>query len=66
MCFLFSPFLWDIESQSFENVLVVWLQVVPISESERLYAVENGPEALDRLFDEYQIDVFNVYRKSVV
>jgi hypothetical protein len=63
---LISPFLWELETQAFPAKTVAWLQVLPISDPERDYALANGPEALEDLFEEHQIDVFDIDRPSVL
>lgn len=63
---LVSPFLWDLETQSFSAKTVAWLQVTPISDAEREYTLTNGPEALEDMFEAHQIDVFDIHRPSVV
>ncbi|KQV56778.1 MULTISPECIES: suppressor of fused domain protein [unclassified Caulobacter] len=63
---LISPFLWELETQTFPAKTVAWLQVLPISDPERDYALANGPEALEDLFEEHQIDVFDIDRPSVL
>ncbi len=39
---------------------------VPISEEEHKYACKNGIEALETLFEEKDIDIYNLYRESVI
>ena len=63
---LISPFVWDLETQSFSAKSVAWLQVLPISDAERDYALANGPEALEDLFQDRQIDVFDIDRPSAL
>jgi hypothetical protein len=63
---LISPFVWDLETQSFSGKSVAWLQVLPISDAERDYALANGPEALEDLFQDRQIDVFDIDRPSAL
>lgn len=66
--FFVSPFLWDadLSSRVIVDRTVAWLQAVPISSAERTYAEEKGGEALEEKFEEKQIDVFDLYRSSVV
>ncbi len=61
-----APFLWELETQDLQDKKVAWLQAVPISEAELEYAEEHGTEALEDLFVEKQIDVYDLDRKSVV
>jgi hypothetical protein len=41
-----------------------WL--IPITEKERDYKIENGYQALEQLFEEKQIDYLDPDRKSLV
>lgn len=63
-----SPFLWEDELRKtdFGAKSVAWLLAVPISESEREFAEQNSPEALEDLFEQHQIDVFDLSRKSIL
>ncbi len=63
-----SPFLWEnkLETIKFEKKQVVWLMAIPISEEEKNYADKNGIMALEELFDENQINVFDLKRASVI
>ena len=63
-----SPFLWEdrLKTLNFEDKKVAWLLAVPISEKEFKYAKDKGKDALEELFEEKQIDIFNLYRKSVL
>ncbi|WP_282606547.1 suppressor of fused domain protein [Pelagibius sp. Alg239-R121] len=62
------PFLWDEELKSleFDSKTVAWLMAVPISDAEYRYAVSEGPDKLEDLFEQNQIDIFNINRPSVV
>jgi len=61
------PFLWNnLKTQELSDKTVAWLLLVPISENERRFAEENGSDALEGLFVEKQIDVFNLDRRSVL
>ena len=63
-----SPFGWDKEFETlhFQTKKVAWLLAIPISEAERQYANVNGPEALEKLFEEKQINIYDLFRKSVL
>ncbi|AGX44481.1 suppressor of fused domain protein [Clostridium saccharobutylicum] len=63
-----SPFLWDdrLKTLSFEDKKVAWLLAIPISEEEFKYAKDKGSDALEELFEEKQIDIFNLNRKSIL
>lgn len=60
-----APFLWELETQDLQDKKVAWLQAIPISEAELEYAEEHGTEALEDLFVEKQIDVYNLDRACV-
>ena len=65
--FLTSPFLWEgFDTLSFEDKNVAWLLVVPISDREKKYANAHGIDALETLFDEKDIDIYDLYRDSVI
>ncbi|TRW21064.1 suppressor of fused domain protein [Criibacterium bergeronii] len=65
--YLMNPFLWDrFNSIEFEDRKVTWLLIVPISNEEKNYAVSNGGNALETKFEEADIDIFNIRRKSIV
>ncbi len=63
-----SPFLWEdpLATTEFDTKSVAWLLAVPISEKERLYAVEHGADDLEDLFEKKQIDIFNLSRSSII
>jgi antitoxin YqcF len=63
---LISPFVWELKTLSFPAKTVAWLQVLPISDPERNYALANGSEALEDLFEEHQIDTFDIDRPSIL
>lgn len=64
---LTAPFLWeDLGTICINEMYVTWLLLVPISENERKYAEEKSSDALEDLFVECQIDIFDIYRKSVI
>jgi len=61
------PFLWDkLKTTHYESKSVTWLLAVPISENERQYAENNGSDALENLFEEHQVDIYDLFRKSVL
>lgn len=66
--FFSHPFLWDeaLGSKEIAGRTVAWLLAVPISKAETEFAIEHGPAALENLFVERQIDVYNLNRKSEV
>ncbi|CRK84568.1 suppressor of fused domain protein [Neobacillus massiliamazoniensis] len=63
-----SPFLWEnkLKTIKFEKKQVAWLMAIPISEEEKNYADKNGLKALEELFDENQINIFDLERTSVI
>lgn len=67
--FLFvPPFLWEDElpTLEIEHRTIAWLQAIPISDGERSFAESSGSEALEELFQQHQIDIFDLQRPSVV
>jgi hypothetical protein len=63
----FPPFLWeDLKTMEFDGVKVAWLMAIPISESEYQFAIENTTDKLGELFEENDIDYFDLNRKPVV
>jgi hypothetical protein len=70
MCHLMfvSPFLWDdrFKTLNLSTKTVAWLLAVPISDAERSFAESQGSEALERLFEQHSIDIFDLDRPSVL
>ena len=66
--FFVPPFLWGdtLRTLHLETKTVTWLLAVPISEEESVYAEQKGAEKLENLFEEKQIDIFNLERPSAV
>ncbi|NFN93489.1 suppressor of fused domain protein [Clostridium botulinum] len=65
--YLVNPFLWNgFKSIEFEDRKVAWLLIIPISNEEKDYALVNGWNALETKFEEADIDIFNLRRKSIV
>ena len=64
---LVPPFLWedDLRAQVFDYKTVAWLLAVPITEDERQCAEDRGSEALQTLFVDARIDIFDPARTSV-
>ena len=62
-----TPFLWDdkLKTMQLPDKKVAWLLAIPISDEEFTYAKAKGTEALEELFVETQIDIFDISRKSV-
>ena len=65
---LVDPFLWDNGPSTLDaaGVKIAWLMMVPISDSERVFAIEHGGAALGSRFEQAQIDIFDLDRRSVV
>lgn len=64
---LTDPFLWeDANCIAVGKVTIAWLMMIPISEKEYEYACENGIDALETLFENENIDIYNMYRKSTI
>lgn len=64
--YLMNAFLWEgLSTLEVENKKIVWLLIVPISDEEMKYALNNGYDALESKFEEMQIDIFNLRRKSI-
>ena len=62
-----NPFLWEsLKSIELPEKTVAWLLAVPISTSEYLYSLDKGIDALEDLFEQEDIDIFDIERKSVV
>lgn len=62
-----APFLWEDSLRTLDcgTKEVSWLLVVPISEAEYEYLMQHGDKALEDLFEQEQIDIFNLQRESV-
>jgi hypothetical protein len=65
---LTDPFIWEPGPDILDipEGKLAWLQIVPISEAERIYAAQRGPDVLTSLFEQQQIDIFDLERASVV
>ena len=63
-----QPFLWEdgFKELKTDDKVIEWLLAVPISDNEFSYAEQFGSEALEELFEEHQIDIFNLMRKSIL
>lgn len=65
--YLMNPFLWDgFKTIEFEDRKVAWLLIIPISDEEKGYAVVNSGNALETKFEEANVDIFNIRRKSIL
>ena len=63
---LVAPFEWEVETQVLSSKKVAWLQLVPVSNKEARYAAQKGSDALQTLLEQKEIDVFDLFRVSVV
>lgn len=62
-----TPFLWEkLTSIEFDNEYVTWLMLVPISDAEFEFLKRKGSEDLEALFEQEDIDIFDLGRSSVV
>lgn len=63
---LMEPFSADMSAQDIGEKIVAWLEVAPISESERAFADAQGVEALKAKFVEAGVEFCDLDRASVV
>ncbi|TZG00039.1 suppressor of fused domain protein (plasmid) [Chryseobacterium panacisoli] len=63
-----SPFLWQgkLKPLDLSTKTVHWLLCIPISDNELEYRMKNGASALEDIFQEKDIDIFDINRKSVI
>ena len=63
-----EPFLWadKLVPLKLESKTVHWLLGVPVSEAELQYKIKNGLNALETLFEENEVDIFDLDRKSII
>ena len=62
-----DPFMWDnARSFSVGDITVAWLMAIPVSDAEMAYADKHGVEALEDLLEEKDVDVADLWRKSVI
>lgn len=63
---MMNPFLWKrrFKTMELEDKFVAWLQIIPISQNEYDYANKHGADKLEDLFEEKQIDIYDLNRKS--
>ncbi len=63
-----SPFLWEDKLEGFEvqNEEILFLLAVPISDAELQYKNKNGLSALESIFEEKNVDIFDLDRVSVL
>jgi antitoxin YqcF len=65
---LLPPFLWEgrLETIALEDRTVAWLLTVPISDQELRLANAESVAVLEEIFENKQIDIFDLARVSVV
>lgn len=62
-----SPFLWKgMSSIKINEENIHFLLMLPISNSERIYLENNGIDGLEAIFDEVNIDVYDINRPSAL
>lgn len=60
-----APFLWEgFAAREIVDVKIHWLLVLPISNAELVFLESNGVEALENLFEQKQIDIYDINRPS--
>ena len=66
--FSVDPFVWggEFDTLTLPSKTVAFLQLVPISGSEFAFLRDNGSDALEAMFEQKQIDVFDITRAPVV
>lgn len=66
--FLSHPFIFEGKLDYFneKDHGIGWLMAIPITKKEEAFLQFNGVEALETLFEEHQIDIFDLNRPSVV
>jgi len=62
------PSLWNnqLYPLQFQTKTVLWLQAIPISDSEKEYGEQHGPDALGNKLTGGKIDLYDLRRESVV
>jgi len=61
-----APFFWQgLSPQTIEGIEIHWLLVVPISDAELDMLKKQGIEKLENLFEQKQIDLFDMHRASL-
>ena len=63
---LMEPFSAELPAQDVGEKIVAWLELAPISESERVFAEQNGAEALKAKFAEAGVEFCDLNRASIV
>lgn len=65
---LVPPFVWESlpTSRDVDGLTVAWLMAVPIADSEVEFARLNGTQRLQEIFEQEQIDVFDIDQAPVL
>jgi len=63
-----SPFLWQekLDQLHLDSKHVAFLLCIPISDRELQYKLEHGDDALESLFQDNEINIYDLYRESVL
>lgn len=62
-----NPFLWEnLNNIETTNKVITWLMLVPISDKEFEFLRRNGSDKLEDIFESKNIDIFDIYRKSIL
>jgi hypothetical protein len=62
-----TPFLWHgMDKFLVENEAVFYLMMLPISDNERLYLIDRGIDELEKVFNDKQIDIYDINRPSAL
>ena len=63
-----TPFLWEDKLEGFtvQDEAVHFFLAIPISDAELGFKNKNGTEAFEELLQNHDIDIFDVYRKSII
>jgi len=58
-----APILWDgLDKAVVGEKTVYWLLMLPLSDSELTFLKQNGIDALEKVFEKMQIDIFDINR----
>lgn len=65
--FFTTPFLWDgIRGIETLTKHITWLMLIPISDDEFEFLQTHSSDELENLFEKYEVDIFDLDRKSIV
>lgn len=61
------PIYWEnLQGIEYENTIINWIFMIPISDNELNYIDQYGDEKFEKLLEENEVDVFDIYRKSIL